>query len=291
VVQRDFQESELLDVFSLACEKLTYISPPERRELVCPVVISELRRQHEMRAYSQLRHRVYSVMGYIEEQAWQAPSRMEMDWSDTTAIHFGAFELVGRRRRLVGGARVVHTTKVEGPSQGFARMIASEDPVLVKELNRTQLALRLPIFHSARSPRLREIMYDVEANERNCGELSRVVVAQDHRGTGLAHLLVKYAIFKANELGVDPLLLECLPIHVPFYEKYGFRRISGEEGRVVGVGKSMVAMELTPVIDECFLSGADVYVQHCRLCACAHKSCYLVHYALADTDSCPLTRG
>ena len=39
------------------------------------------------------------------------------------------------------------------------------------------------------------------------------------------------------------LFLECLPIHERLYEQHGFRRISGVEGRVVDVGRTMITME------------------------------------------------
>ncbi len=92
-------------------------------------------------------------------------------------------------------------------------------------------------------------------------------------------------------MGVDALLLECLSIHAGFYEKYGFRRIPAGQGcdrPVIAVGKSMVSMEFTPLTDQRFLCGADVFVNYRRLCACRHDDCFSGSYALAGKSTCPL---
>ena len=38
--------------------------------------------------YARLRYRIYRAMGYMEEQLWNSPLQAELEWSDTTALHF-----------------------------------------------------------------------------------------------------------------------------------------------------------------------------------------------------------
>jgi GNAT superfamily N-acetyltransferase len=292
ILRLDFATSELLDVLKLGCEKLGYIAQPPREPAKALFVIEDIGTEGEMLAFAKLRYRIYRAMGYMEEQLWDSPLQAELEWSDTTAIHVGAFmKLSNNRRQLVGGARVVFSRQIPSYSGVLARNVAELDPILREQMVRAFLPLHLPIFYSSTSPRLQELMIDVDEKKLNCGELSRVVVDKRFRGAGLAHLLVKYAIFRANESGIGPLLLECLPIHVAFYEKYGFRRISvdhNDDRPVIAVGKSMVPMELAPVTEQHFLTGSDVFVNYRRLCACRHTDCYSGFYALAGKNLCPL---
>jgi predicted GNAT family N-acyltransferase len=292
IVSRDFDRDRLLEIVELVLSKLEYLMPPGRRQLTCPIVIREISREHEILEYFQMRYHVYNIMGYLEEQCWELSNRIEMDACDKSAIHIGAFEICGVRERLVGTARIVQTKAKLTPSSRLTSAVASLDPSLQRELERSTLSMRLPIFHSSHSPRMNEIFVDVETHERNCGEISRIIVDREYRGTGLANLIVKYTVFKAVEKGMDPLLLECLDIHAPFYEKFGFRRVEGQGGKVVGVGKSMVAMELNtspPGENDRFLvSGAEVFAETGRLCACRHRDCYGNSYQQYGSDSCPL---
>lgn len=277
-----------LDTLRLTIEKLSYLDRPKNARLSYPVVIREIsNRETEMMEYFRLRHRIYNVMGYIDEDVERAPSQMEINRCDKHAIHIGAFERVGARETLVGTARVMHTGSFESPCSRYVNALADQDPVLKLKMQEA-MTMRLPVFQSMRSPQMNQLFSDTLTAEQDCGELSRVIVSPSHRGIGLANLLVKFAIFQANRHNVDPLLLECLPIHERFYNRFGFQKIEGEEGRVIGVEQSMIAMALHPVATQDFVSGAEVFVQKARLCACRYRECYTETYRSYRTRECPL---
>jgi len=288
VLPADCTEVQLLKTLQILFQKLLYLRVPERRPLRKPVVVRELQSEAELLACFRLRHRVYRVMGYIEEDVEQVSSRMEIDWCDTRAIHVGAFEINGASERLVGTARVTCTDLLESEYGDRVRDLASQDRVLRRRMETGVMTMQLPVFQSMRSQRMNDLYADAIVCEKNCGELSRVIVSPDHRGSGLANLLVKFAIYQANRGNVDPLLLECLEIHERIYNAFGFRRIEGVSGRVIGVDKSMIAMELTPVVTTTFLGGAHVAAEKSMLCACHRGECYAADYALFEKPACPL---
>jgi predicted GNAT family N-acyltransferase len=287
-VPPDCRRDQWLNTLRLTVEKLLYLDRPKIKRLKHPIVIREIgNRETEMMEYFRLRHRIYNVMGYIDADIERAPSRMEINRCDKYAIHIGAFERVGTREKLIGTARVMHTGSLESPCSRYVTALADQDPVLKLKMQEA-MTMRLPVFQSMRSARMNQLFSDTLTAEKECGELSRVIVAQRYRGMGLANLLVKFAVFQANRHNVDPLLLECLPIHERFYNRFGFQKIEGEEGRVIGVEQSMIAMALHPVATQDFVSGAEVVVEKARLCACRHRECYGETYRLYRTRECPL---
>jgi predicted GNAT family acetyltransferase len=125
------------------------------------------------------------------------------------------------------------------------------------------------------------------------GELSRVIVEESHRGVGLSRVLVQYALLVAEELKVDWLFLECVPVHEALYERFGFRKLPGRHARVVNVGKTVIAMECQPVRvtepEQGFLpeSAPRAFLEQNHLCCCQHRDCYLGEHARYGT-TCPL---
>ncbi len=121
----DFAPADLLNAVKLGCEKLSYIAQPPREPIRTPFVIEDISTEREMLDYARLRHRIYRVMGYMEEQLWDAPLRAELEWSDTTAMHVGAFmTLPNRRRQLVGGRE----SSLPAGFAAIARPLPSELP-------------------------------------------------------------------------------------------------------------------------------------------------------------------
>jgi predicted GNAT family N-acyltransferase len=118
--------------------------------------------------------------------------------------------------------------------------MVSLDPVARKRLD-TPYLLALPIFQSHRA--MNRTISEIYASNQICGELSRVIVAPEFRGLRISSRLIEESLRASRNRGVQWLFLECLPIHERLYEQHGFRRISGVEGRVVGVGRTMITME------------------------------------------------
>ena len=156
------------------------------------------------------------------------------------------------RETLVGTARVVIASSAAPQKHAnllslykqWVEKLAAGDPVLNKAVANQVLELELPIFHSQNlSGIFRKSVQDDEV----CGELSRVIVAEDYRGAGLSRQLVEFALAEAGRAGIQRLFLECLEVHQELYGKFGFQRLPGATGTVIGVNKTMLAMELYPL--------------------------------------------
>jgi predicted GNAT family N-acyltransferase len=244
VLWQNFDAQALLEVFGLVADKLAYISPPPRkidRARLGPVVVRPIRDKAELRQYFLLRYRVYRIMGYLEPWAESAPTGMEINSGDTHALHMGAFVKDGAGEKLVGTVRVVSSVdSLDDRHERWTRSLATSDPILNTKVDLHD-PLGLPVFASMD---LDEKISDTLTKGETCGELSRVIVTEDFRGLGVSELLVWFAILQASERGVNQFLLECLPVHEKLYRKFGFQRMPGVTGRVIGVDKSMIAMEL-----------------------------------------------
>jgi hypothetical protein len=75
--------------------------------------------------------------------------------------------------------------------------------------------------------------------------MSRVVVGEDFRGLGISRLLVRACVSAAIDLQHRFVVLECIPQHVPLYEKVGFEKIKDVNyQRAWGVNQLAVVMRL-----------------------------------------------
>lgn len=298
VVRNEFLDQEFLGGLELIGERLAYLAPPEPGTVAAalrrnPIVVRQIRTNAELRSYFLLRHQVYRAMGYLEPDVDAASSMMEMDWGDTSALHCGAFEQDGPRQVLVGTARVVGTMPLDRAAEHRTRALAALDPVLAHKIDREASIFMLPIFESM--PKLNATFRKVSTEDVTCGELSRVIVAHSHRGTGLSEVLVRFAILQAMNRGVGQFFLECLPGHEALYRKLGFLKMEGVRGRVVGVGKTMIAMELDAGATEALRltpesrRRLEIIGRQNGLCTCHEKECYKnASYLFYRTDRCPL---
>lgn len=210
--------------------------------------------QRELQAYFSLRHQVYTIMGYLDEEVENCRSKLEVNEADLHAIHLGAFSRNGAQEILVGTARVVTNGAVDQALYATIKQLVNDDPVARERLEDPYL-LGLPIFQSHKA--MNEIMQEVFSGDQSSGELSRVIVAPQFRGHGIANQLIDAALRKSIASGIQRLFLECLAVHTGLYAKHGFHCISGVEGQVVDVARTMVAMELRPkAIDD--LLSADL---------------------------------
>ena len=289
-IRQNFEPEELLDTLSLSAERLTYIRPPLRRTLSKPVVVRLIRNEIELEQYFRLRHRVYRVMGYLKPNVEFARSGMEMDWCDTTALHIGAFEQDGQRENLIGTARVVSVNPLDTRSDQWTRALARGDTALRREVEKDALGLVLPIFYSVR---MKYPYKQLMTQEPNCGELSRVIVQDSHRGMGLSLALSRFAVLQATARGVSRLFLECLHLHAGLYRKLGFETMDGATGRVFGVNRTMTAMEMTPNAIEALKTDAiarrhqELIKDRGYLCICQFDNCAKDKPEIELRKSCP----
>lgn len=213
----------------------------------------------ELKKCFELRHRVYDVLGYLEEPVSRAVSRIDMDSFDTKAIHFAAVDY--RSNEFIGTARLVTTvtpyvgqTVIGDPWRTmrdhaeWAKAIASEallkeDCVFHRKINQP-IDLPFPmLLNSDFGTKYRSFM---EAHPpASGGEVSRVVVSPSYRGLGISALLMRALMSTAFDLKKQFLLLECVPAHAKMYEKYGFRLIEGHHFRAQDLDQLAVGMSLS----------------------------------------------
>lgn len=239
VVAPDVETADLIDVLTLLVARLKYLSPPVRRSTYPPFILRRINGEFELKKYYELRHRVYKIMGYLSENKEDVPSRMEIDWCDKNAIHLGAFEQSSGFDKLAGTVRILFSNPLNTRYVEWTDNLLKSDNRLRAQVSNEHLQFGLPVFHSHNlNPHIKEVV----EHDLSCAELSRVIVDENYRGAGLAVQLTSRAIEEACLIGVDRIYLECLRLHEALYEKFGFQRIEGSGGRVIGIGKSMIAM-------------------------------------------------
>jgi predicted GNAT family N-acyltransferase len=235
--------ASLRQAIEMVAARLHYISPPSPIERKLKCTVRRIAGEFELKKYFQLRHQIYSIMGYLDERKERAPSQMDIDASDATALHYGAFHRNKGYDTLVGTFRIVLTDQSSSAFSDWTRGLLDSDPQLRSLVHDESsiFTLRLPIFHSQQLDE--QLQRSIQGNLL-CAELSRVIVAHDFRGLGLSRLLVEQAKQEALQQRVHTFYLECLRIHEPMYGKHGFKTIQGKRGRVQGVNRTMIPMEL-----------------------------------------------
>ena len=248
-IRPDVSHDDLVHAMLMLLGRIEYLMAPAKHPPVDArsIVVRPLRNgnEAEFQSYFQMRHYVYSQMGYLREAIESSQARLEMNEADVHSLHLGAFCRRGCRDLLVGSARVVTNNGADPALIDLFEKIAEHDPVSRQSLKQPY-PLGLPIFHTYRqmTPIIREIF----SKRQKCGELSRVIVDQEFRGQGIAGRLIAAALQRAVSRGLTRIFLECLRIHESLYEMHGFKRIPGFEATVIDVKRTMIAMELQPEI-------------------------------------------
>jgi predicted GNAT family N-acyltransferase len=250
--------------------------------------------QAELRKCFELRHRVYDLLGYLEEPVSRAVSRIDIDCFDTKAVHFAAID--HRSNEVVGTARLVATVRPFGGQTAignawcaihdqaeWTKLIASEallneDSVFHQKTNQP-VDMPFPLLlNSDFGKKYRSFLE--EHPPALGGEISRVVVSPFYRGLGISALLMRVLISTAFNLKKRFLLLECVPAHAKMYEKYGFRLIEGHHFRAQDLDQLAVGMSLS--LDDHPLNKAVAFAKSDArmlgdfrfLCLCRNAECW-----------------
>lgn len=281
---------ELAKALQQTVRTLKYKAPTEKASLNLPITVGRVQRQIVLKEYFKLRHDVYSTMGYLDAKLEASPTKIEADLCDLNSIHICAIEQSEVGTRVVGAARLILTENVDERLRHWSEKIARVDPILRYRFRPPYPQLQLPVWQSQGVQNKIAQMY--RSGERH-GEISRVVVAESHRGTGLARLLINHVIHEARERQLSRLFLECVPLHRVFYHKFGFDELPGTHERVVNVDKTVVAMELKFNNEQANIGSLPINAniilsEQNNLCACDKRECYSDKYALYKTDKCCL---
>ncbi|UCF34031.1 MAG: GNAT family N-acetyltransferase [Phycisphaerales bacterium] len=300
-----------------AANGLRLKAPPPRDPVLGDndaVKVQAVQSQEQLEECLRLRFQVYDVMGYLEDAVSESPTKIEIDSFDLNSIHFVAFE--HNSGRVVGTTRLVVTNVARGRNTligdpfttlrrhrewGEAIVEPCGDAALRQRLE-SPYFWPLPILQSGD---FRERWDKVLREANRGGEISRVVVSPEYRGTGVSSLLMRCAIATAYSINKRFLLLECLPIHEKMYAKYGFGLLEGHHTRLqeldqVAIGMRLelrkdpnnrafwIAQQDTERIsagkdDDAMLSGTKY------LCVCRLRPCWSqAGYQLKDHPVCPL---
>lgn len=231
---------ELQEAIGLLRQRLMYIQPAPRRPEPTHLAIRQIHSEAELYHYFKLRHGVYRIMGYLSDEL-ERDCGLEIDDCDRSAIHIGAFvrEQPRSRERVAGAVRLLLPHREEFECRKAVEALIESSPALKAAVDRSRLTLELPVFQSNRDL---EAHHHAHLSGVRYAELSRMIVDRDMRGRGLAPKLMKAVLDLALAEGVERLLLECLEAHEPLYAHFGFTRIEGVTGRVIGIGRTMVTM-------------------------------------------------
>jgi len=292
VVARDFTAESLPEALARALHTLQYKALPVHAALEFPVKVRRIRAANELLEYFKLRSRVYNIMGYIDDKPEGKGADIEVDTCDLNSIHIAAFEEGEYGRQIVGTVRLISPEGAASDCGPWIWPLVQQDDKLRQSFTNAMSPLALPVWRSQRVADKIIQMYD--RNERHA-ELSRVVVAETHRGTGLSRVLIRYAMHVAEQLGVAWLFLECVPVHRGLYEKFGFRALPGTHERVVNVDRTVIAMECQPAVALQAPPGLlpesarRIILEQDYLCACRYEDCLFGAYARYKTKPCPLS--
>jgi predicted GNAT family N-acyltransferase len=123
----------------------------------------------------------------------------------------------------------------------FQRLVKN-DRVLRQRLEQPY-PLGLPIFQTYKE--LTPQMMEIFRRNEWCGEVSRVIVDREFRGSGIAHRLLEEVLRRGDDQRIRRVFLECLRTHEKLYQSHGFNRIEGLERPPVDVNRTMIAMQRT----------------------------------------------
>jgi GNAT superfamily N-acetyltransferase len=243
VVKPELDEATLFDAIRRTIRTLEYKQRPQPRQHNELIVIRHVRTPADLRAYYRLRHRIYSLMGYLDHEVESVPTAMEIDWCDLFSVPIAAFSAdPDGGVRLVGTTRIITTKDCDPRLSTETERIAREDEtgVLSGWLDQTY-RFQMPFLQSHPDEQILTALNRHFA-DAFC-EISRVIVDRDHRGIGLSKMLMTYSMTIARRMGMKRIFLECLPTHRRLYEQFRFRLVPGRSDRVYKINKTMDLME------------------------------------------------
>ena len=208
------------------------------RDRIC---VRELKSEDDFRQYFSLRYRVWRQMGYLPSDQDCPESQWELNFTDRAAYPLGVFT---REGTLIACARLVFPL---GQDSHHLRLVhklvaATGDPKLAANLEcpkgLRQLLDLLDSFPGFRAYFMRSIRRGIRH-----AEVSRVIVAPEHREEGLGEVLVNSLLSLARQRQLQVLFLACHMQLKGFYERSGFYVLPGLEcERFAGVNAPAIAM-------------------------------------------------
>ena len=178
--------------------------------------------ERDLEEYFRLRYEVWREMGYLKSGNSLEPP-WDVNYTDRTSIALGAYE----KGRLVACARLVYGLGEEDPAAVslIEKLLTAKGGVSFADRLTIPPGMP-PQFDILGAFRGFPAYYRKLVTDRvGKAELSRVIVAPDHRTHGLGEVIVDSVIALSERRKLDLLFLACRQSHQRFYERCGFRVI------------------------------------------------------------------
>ncbi len=205
------------------------------------VVMRELSEKQDFRQYFALRYHVWKSMSYLPESQDCIQSGWELNFTDRTAYPIGAFD---REGVLIGCARLVYPMAHNSPHISLIESIITElhDAELARAFEAPKSLMHpFDILQSLQG--FGDYFRQLVRQRLRCAEVSRVIVASEHRQQGLGEVLVDSLVSLAQSHRVRVLFLASHDKLQSFYERSGFSILPGLRcDRFAGVNAPAIAM-------------------------------------------------
>jgi GNAT superfamily N-acetyltransferase len=208
--------------------------------------IRPLEGEEEFRAYFSLRYSVWKELGYLPEEKDSVNTQWEVDYTDRTAIPLGIFSRSDNS--LIGCARLVRGMGEEDTKAVslIDRIIDEKKDAILQGSFQYPSELVHPFDVLGAFEGFRRYYRSLVVNNVAKAEVSRVIVKPEYQNHGLGEVLVDSLVSFAEQRRLQILFLACQEKHGPFYERCGFRAISGmRSDSFVNIKKPSIAMERT----------------------------------------------
>lgn len=241
---RNLNRQVLREAIAKAGTRLHLLSPASQAQLdsikATDVSVQVAQSPNDLRQILALRHRVYSMAGYLDSETEKNPLGLEMDYYDGSAIQLMAKdEATGN---IAGVMRLIFANKpwgavdsIFGPfceifeqQRNWYREIINEVvPGPMRDRLLKPGGAPLPLLNNLRVTNMTEWQTIVDGVE-----ISRIIVAPEYRGLAVARLLTRLSLAALYDMGKKLVVGECQPTHMPMYRKLGFKTIETEDEKI-----------------------------------------------------------
>jgi predicted GNAT family N-acyltransferase len=179
--------------------------------------VKQLHTFEELIQSYRLRYQIYHDLGYLRQPN---KSKLDIDTYDGWAIPFGAFDTSSQT--MIGTLRLITTE----PQPRFSQLVQKVLGLFADTaLARRACADRPHVLPSIVSETIETALSGYNCGNFRASELSRSVVRQRFRGSGVARSLMELGVARAALGGPALIVGSYLPEHLPMYAKYGFSKL------------------------------------------------------------------
>lgn len=205
--------------------------------------LRELSSEQDFDSYFRLRRRVWEQEGFLPEELAESADDWELHFSDRVARPIGAFAADGS---LVGCARLVLPLGVEQADAitAISGLLKRRGDDRLQRLFQYPRGEVLPFDVLEAFAGFGSYYRKLILRRQTHAEVSRVIVAPEHRGHGLGEVLVdSLKTLAQRRLHIRTLFLACHRQMEGFYARCGFRALPGlTADRFASVQAPVIAM-------------------------------------------------